>query len=356
MGTDPRKRRAGNSGESKTGRLLCGEFKLRSGCEMLLWHDPVCAAVRRRGRRRNRRDEEERGRKMTLVSVIMPTYKGKKENLERSIQSVISQTYQCWELIIIDDNQEEKYSKLVRKVIEKFNDPRIVYIKNIKNLGSAKARNEGIKKSKGQFITFLDDDDEYLPLKIESQLKLMEKEGGDFSLTDLNLFNDNGKLVRKRRHSYLKNGDKPLVLHLKYHLTGTDTFMFRREYLFKIGLFDSIDIGDEFYLMLKAIQNKGKLVYEPICCVKAYVHGKGIGLTAGDNKIKGEKQLYAVKRKFFSQLSKEDISYIKMRHYLVLLSCELKNRKIGNSLYYFLMAFSSNPKNFLKFCINRKEY
>lgn len=163
-----------------------------------------------------------------LVSVIMPTYERDKEVIERAINSIINQTYLNWELIIVDDNKINEISKNIQSMIAEINDNRIVYVKNEKNIGSAKSRNNGIKKSKGEYITFLDDDDEYLPLKIENQLNKMIKQNADYSITNLDLFDENDVIVRKRRHDYIEKENDLLVTHLKHHLTGTDTFMFKK--------------------------------------------------------------------------------------------------------------------------------
>ena len=110
-----------------------------------------------------------------LVSVIIPTYKRPKY-LTRAINSVLNQTYQNIEIIIIDDNNEEdEFRKLTQNVLKKFIiEKKIIYIEHKYNKGVAAARNTGIKKSNGEFISFLDDDDEYLPAKTESQLKIFK--------------------------------------------------------------------------------------------------------------------------------------------------------------------------------------
>lgn len=293
---------------------------------------------------------------MILVSVVMPTYKNEGFTLNRAIESVIDQTYENWELIIVDDNKEEMYTKIAKKIISDFSDDRLIYLKNDTNLGSAKSRNRGIEIARGTYITFLDDDDEYLPKKVESQLNIMIEKNADFSLTDLNIFDDNNKLVRKRRHTYIKDDARLLHLHLMYHLTGTDTLMFKTTYLKQIDMFDEIDLGDEYYLMLKAIESKGKFVYLPECYVKAYVHANGIGISAGKDKEVGEKVLFQKKQRYFKFLKQSEINYVKMRHYLVLLSCGLKEKnfyKISINLFY---SFLSSPISFIKFCLNRKEY
>lgn len=100
------------------------------------------------------------------VSVIIPTY-GRPDNLKRAIDSVIEQTYKNIEIIVIDDNginskKGHETSTLVRHY------PHIIYIKLEKNSGGGMARNKGIERASGDYITFLDDDDYYYPEKYKS--------------------------------------------------------------------------------------------------------------------------------------------------------------------------------------------
>ena len=108
-----------------------------------------------------------------LVSIIITTYK-RSEYIEESIKSAINQTYKNIEIIVVDDNandlEERKKTKLI---VEKYKD--VIYIENKTNLGASFSRNEGIKKAKGKYIAFLDDDDMYEKNKIEEQYKLYEE-------------------------------------------------------------------------------------------------------------------------------------------------------------------------------------
>jgi glycosyltransferase involved in cell wall biosynthesis len=89
--------------------------------------------------------------------------------ISQTIESVLSQTYQDWEMIIIDDCSPDNVNNLIKEYISK--DNRIKLIKLEKNIGPANARNEGIKQAKGKYIAFLDSDDIWFPKKLEKQLK-----------------------------------------------------------------------------------------------------------------------------------------------------------------------------------------
>lgn len=107
-----------------------------------------------------------------LVSVIIPTYK-RPDTLDRAIKSVLNQTYQNVEIFVVDDNNPDTEGRTltIEKMKEFEDNPKVHYIKQPKNMNGSVARNTGAWASKGEYIAFLDDDDEFLPEKIESQLK-----------------------------------------------------------------------------------------------------------------------------------------------------------------------------------------
>ncbi|MDA8569716.1 glycosyltransferase family 2 protein, partial [Candidatus Pelagibacter bacterium] len=107
-----------------------------------------------------------RKKKMQLISIIMPYYR-KIDTVNRSIKSVVNQTYKKFELIIIyDDNDLEEYYK-IKNFIK--NNKKIKLIKNKKNIGAGKSRNIGIKNCNGNIITFIDSDDTWHPQKLRKQ-------------------------------------------------------------------------------------------------------------------------------------------------------------------------------------------
>lgn len=106
-----------------------------------------------------------------LVSIIMPVYNSE-SFLEESIQSVINQTYICWELLIVDDCSSDSSSLIIHRYVNK--DRRIRYLKTNSSSGSPTLpRNIGIKEARGRFIAFLDSDDIWLPQKLEEQIPLL---------------------------------------------------------------------------------------------------------------------------------------------------------------------------------------
>lgn len=109
------------------------------------------------------------GKNPPLVSVIIPTAHRSSAIILRAISSVLSQSYPVFEVILVDDNTEPSLSSEIKTALK--NVPQVRYIKNVGSHGACAARNVGISCAKGDLIAFLDDDDEWLPEKIERQVK-----------------------------------------------------------------------------------------------------------------------------------------------------------------------------------------
>lgn len=105
-----------------------------------------------------------------MVSIIVPTY-NRADYIGRAVQSILGQTYGSYEIIIVDDGSTDHTQSVVRKLEEK--EKRIRYIRSEQNQGAAYARNIGMQKAKYDYIAFLDSDDEWLPDKLELQMKKM---------------------------------------------------------------------------------------------------------------------------------------------------------------------------------------
>jgi len=117
---------------------------------------------------------------MNLVSVIIPFYK-KHQFLKSAIESILNQTYQHFEIIIVHDDPQDSNFKLVEEI--KKLDQRILILRNKKNIGAGLSRNVGIDMSSGKYIAFLDADDIWYKDKLYSQINFMEKNNFEFSHT-----------------------------------------------------------------------------------------------------------------------------------------------------------------------------
>ncbi len=280
------------------------------------------------------------------ISIIMPSYKRHRDLVERAIQSLLSQTYTNIEIVLVDDNARDDlidYRAELEALIIELNDNRIVYLQNQSNLGGAGARNEGIKVSTGEYVTFLDDDDEYLPEKVEKQLAFMLDNNLDMSFSKLCIYNEKDKLIDVREHDiqsfdsvYLKK------YHLTKQITGTPTFMMKRQVLIDVGGFEIVPMGQEYYLMQKILWGKYKVGYFPECYIKAY-RTSAEAISTGKNKIIGEKSLYKFKKTFFNILSMKERRYVRCRHYAVMAVAYKRNKKYFRALFMLFVATVCAP-------------
>lgn len=124
-----------------------------------------------------------------LVSIIMPSY-NTAEFIAGSIQSVQAQSYQNWELIIVDDCSTDNTDEVVKPYLL---DERIKYLKNEKNSGAAVSRNRALREAKGKWIAFLDSDDLWTPDKLSKQINFMEEHGYSFTYTNYVEIDTDGK-------------------------------------------------------------------------------------------------------------------------------------------------------------------
>ena len=177
-----------------------------------------------------------------LVSIIMPSYNAAAYICE-AIQSVISQTYENWELIIVDDCSVDSTEKIVRDI----QDVRIRYIKNEKNLGAAVSRNIALKKAKGKWVAFLDSDDIWMPEKLERQIIYMQSNGYMFSYTNYIEIDKNSNYMGVK-----VTGPKQITRKdmFKYCWPGCLTVMYDRE---RIGVVQINDIkkNNDYAMWLK---------------------------------------------------------------------------------------------------------
>lgn len=287
---------------------------------------------------------------MEIVSVVIPTHK-RPHYLARSVNSVLAQVDADVEVVVVDDNlpcsQERLKTQEIMKQFE--NDDRVLYILNSKPLGGGLARNKGIEAAKGEYITFLDDDDIYLPKKICTQLEFMKKNSLDMSFTDVYLHNDRGVLVEFRRHSYVNSwaNEELLKQHILHSLGPTSTFMIKRSVLIEKGAFMDVPMGQDFMLMWRMIESGIKIGYMPGSQIIQYLHD-GERVSVGSNKINGENSLYKLKQTKMNMLTQDEKKYVKFRHYAVLSVAAKRSFQPIDALMYGARAIFVSPIYFCK--------
>lgn len=187
-----------------------------------------------------------------LVSVIMPSWNTGKFIAE-SIQSVIDQTYENWELIIVDDCSTDNTDE----VVAKFTDKRIRYFKNEKNSGAALSRNRALREARGEWIAFLDSDDLWNPDKLEHQINFMNKHGYTLSYTEYEKIDEEFKPLR-----IYVSGPEKVNKHKMYNYDyiGQLTMMYSAK---KFGLIQIKDIkkNNDYAIRLQLYKKSDTCAY-----------------------------------------------------------------------------------------------
>ena len=153
-----------------------------------------------------------------LVSIIIPVYNSSKY-IEETIKSINVQTYTNYEAIFIDDCSVDNSVHIIEKY--KQINPKIKLIKLKRHLGVSRARNIGIRRAKGRYLTFLDSDDIWINNKLEEQIKYIQKNNVEFIYSSFRYINDNGTKVSKKINVKPKLSYKEALLDTRILTTTT---------------------------------------------------------------------------------------------------------------------------------------
>lgn len=173
-----------------------------------------------------------------LVSVVIPTYK-RFDTLSRAIKSVEYQTYKDIEILVVDDNEPgDKYSCGVSRMISELAFPNLKLVTQEKHINGAAARDAGIRASKGEYIAFLDDDDLWLPEKIEKEIEFIRTLPNEVgAVSNRKVFYNDGKIshISEYWQSDVNQNFKVISKQLNIQ---TCTLLIKRVCLDETGYFD----------------------------------------------------------------------------------------------------------------------
>ena len=127
-----------------------------------------------------------------LVSIVLPIYNGEKY-MRESIDSVLAQTYQNWELLIIDDGSTDRTAEIATDYAAR--DPRIFYQKNPHNIRLPKTLNRGFSLARGAYLTWTSDDNFYYPNALERMVNALDAQKKDFVFASCDVIDGNGNVV-----------------------------------------------------------------------------------------------------------------------------------------------------------------
>ncbi|WP_370831240.1 glycosyltransferase family 2 protein [Clostridium sp.] len=243
-----------------------------------------------------------------LISVVISTYKREKE-LIRAIDSVLAQTYKNIEIIVVDDNgKNNEFQIKTEKIMKKYSEYRnIKYIPNEKNLGGALARNIGIENCSGEYIAFLDDDDQYYENKLKKQIELFNLDkSGELALVYCytESYDENNKKLREYNYDFVGNC---LVEAMTDCIAATSQWLCKKEYLNEVNNFSNVPSKQDSTVIIKLL-NKGYKVDRVKEVLVRYNEHSGPRISGnGEKNINGELLLREYCRRLYYKVTSSDI-------------------------------------------------
>lgn len=209
------------------------------------------------------------------VSIIIPTY-NRAHLIERSIQSILNQTYEDFELLIVDDGSTDN----TQEVVEGINDFRIRYIPCEENGGAAKARNIGIAEAKYDYIAFQDSDDEWHSDKLEKQMKVMQTSSADTGLVyceyHYNGLNGIEDICPDRKISLEQKSGNIFPQLLAGNMIGTPVMLVKRECFDKVGVFNENFPCMEDYELVLRIAREYRIEFIPEVLLEVHANYQSV--------------------------------------------------------------------------------
>jgi glycosyltransferase involved in cell wall biosynthesis len=270
---------------------------------------------------------------MPTISVIIPCY-NRAHLLQRAINSVLEQTYQDFQLIIVDDCSKDN----TESVVTTFNDPRIRYFRHEHNKGAPATRNTGLSQSSGDYIAFLDSDDAWLPTKLEEQMAAFENEAKECGLVFCRLLKEG---VESKSPPAL-NDNATWQKILVSNFVGTfSTPLIRKKCFETSGLMDeTLQSSQDWDLWIRIAQNH-RFFYIEKPLVVYFPQANSITRTdkAKYQGYRAIKEKYAVNIKKLPYHLRSDFHFnIGVNYYW--------NSYFAFTLYHFICSLLFNPAQF----------
>lgn len=269
------------------------------------------------------------------VTIILPTY-NRAHLVSRAVTSVLNQTYQDFELIIVDDCSIDNTEEIIENFCKQ--DQRVICIKHSRNKGGNAARNTGIKAARAEYIAFQDSDDEWLPGKLEKQVELLENMSRDEAGVVYTAFWRIEGKDKTYNPGNIKNKEGNIQAELlKGNFITTPSVLIKKECFEKAGLFDEDfpRLQDWEMWLRVAKYYHFKYINEPL--LNSYYYADSISA----NSQALIKALELIVTKYFTEIGKE--RKLLAKYYIDIATLFLKDGNMGKGRRYLIKSLTVDP-------------
>lgn len=285
-----------------------------------------------------------------LVSVIIPVY-NREKFIAGCINSVLNQTYKNWELIVVDDRSTDKTTKIIKEYEKKHQ--KIKYVKNTHLKGPAGARNQGLEFAKGEYIAFLDSDNEWANFHVKEVVKELKKNPYvDWIFTDFKVIKDKKTVIKsifskfwKRKAKFqVKKNKKLNIMKGKnlFDLALNDfpayfgTSIIKKKVFDKIKLDESLYVAEDQLFRKEAVAKGIKLAYLENIHLKSFIHDENISQCNKSKDYKKKIMVYTHLEKHYFKL-KQRVRLTKKQKKII--------KKNLSEIYFWRLAYNTYLKN-----------
>jgi len=267
-----------------------------------------------------------------LISVIIPTFNGS-QNIRRAIMSALNQTYPNIEIIVVDDGSTDNTVEVVKDI----KDERIKLLRHSTNKNGSAARNTGIRASNGEYIAFLDDDDEWFPEKLFKQMEyLKQKDPKEYKAVVCGHTIEKGDKVRRVFATKEGNLTKEILM-MQVSMGLGSTLLMHKDAIEEIGFFDERYLRHQDLEFTLRYLRRYKLAAVKECYAKIHGHS---GNPSGEKMLVVKNMFLEDFKQNIEQFDKKTVKQIYARQWLQVSKHFALDADIKNTFKYYYKSLS----------------